>query len=203
MSNYIILSATSQNLLSSTSSWTAQQTFTNKTIFSSPTITIGENAFVFQSSAPAAGDTTLHHSGGRIYFGGDGGSGGSVGNSTFSKTIAVGGEVVYSSATFPFFPGAWWSAPRSSCTITGIQATVQRPSQASAVFPFYVVAQSSWQWSPYGVIAVSTNTRQSIFKTENIVVSSTNSFGIGIASAPVSAPASEVGFNIEYWCSQP
>ena len=126
---------------------------------------------------------------------------GSTENSTRAVTITVGGEIVYSSATPPFFPGAWWSAGASSCTITKVQAVVQNPSLASAVFPFYAVQQSSWQWSPYGVLAVSTNTQRSIVKSEAIVVTSSNSFIVGVASAPVSNPASNLGLWFQYWCN--
>lgn len=128
--------------------------------------------------------------------------GGIVGNSTFSKTITVGGEIVYSSATFPFFPGAWWVPEQSTCTITQVLATVQRPSGASAAFPFYAVAQSSWQWSTYGQLAVTTNTQTSIWKTENIVLTSTSTFGVGVTSAAVSNPASDLGLTFKYWCNQ-
>ena len=124
-----------------------------------------------------------------------------VENSTRAATITVGGEIVYSSATPPFFPGAWWSAQKSSCTITSTQFVVKNPSLGGAVFPFYAVQQSSWQWTQYGSLVVSTGNQRSIMKTEAIVVNSSNSFILGVASAPVSNPASNLGLWFQYWCN--
>lgn len=128
-------------------------------------------------------------------------AGGSVENSTRAATITVGGEIVYSSATPPFFPGAWWAATASSCTVTKVQAVVQNPSLVSAVFPFYAVQQSSWQWSQYGSIVVSTGLQRSIVKSEAILVTSSNSFILGVASTAVSNPASNLGLWFQYWCN--
>ena len=132
---------------------------------------------------------------------GPAGPSGTPESSTITTVITIGGEIVYSSATPPFFPGAWWTGSTSSCTITKVQAVVQNPSAASAVFPFYAVQQSSWQWSQYPVLAVTTATQRSEVRTVSIVVSSSNSFIVGVASAPVSNPASNLGLWFQHWCA--
>lgn len=205
LSNYLTANATNTNLLSSSSVWTASQRITSSMTVEGSTIGLREYDLVF-ATAPTAGQHLIaSRVNGRnvLISGGDipSGGGGTVENSTRAVTITVGGEIVYSSATPPFFPGAWWSTTASSCTITKVQAVVQNPSLASAVFPFYAVQQSSWQWSQYGVLAVTTSTQRSIVKNEAILVTSSNSFIVGVASAPVSNPASNLGLWFQYWCN--
>ena len=123
-------------------------------------------------------------------------------NATNYYTIPIDGEVVASSATAPFFPGASFETGDSTCTITKYWFETLQPSQASATFPMFAVAQSSWQFSTYTGAGIATATVKGIVTSGvAIVVKSTSSFHVGIASAPVSVPAASFRMKFCAWCS--
>ena len=135
--------------------------------------------------------------------GATGAAGPAFGTTTYFS-ISIGGEVVASSAVVPFFPGDQYDGAGSTCTITEYWFETMQPSQGSATFGMFAVAQSSWQFSVYTGPGISTGARASPVVTGvAIVIPSTATWSVGVASAAIGMPAAEFAMKVRKWCGRP
>lgn len=191
-------------------------TVVSSVTISSPTVSIGGNKYVFQTTAPVSTDQILHlRDGGNAYWGGDnagtgGGGGGAIENTTVTYSLKYPGFLMISTQSMTSISSlaigqSTWNVVSISAFLikgsTSDNTTVQIIESTGGVnaLPFKVYG------SRFPPVLISTTRADgyggwSAPITTGIVINAGSFLGISITSAPTSGRQPEgIDVQINYW----
>lgn len=198
-------------LLASTPTWTGSHVFTSSMTFSSPTVNIGGNEYIFQSTAPESGNNVLQRNGKRLIWGGDGGGsavggGGTSQNSTVTLTMFhSGGQVFIATSplvaidglagtpvmTSTFHAFAFRAYTMSPSTVAVTKFQLRWSTSNAGAFPFN-------NWGPQ--IHSSTGSAYGVKISTVLNFNPAASYALHIDSIPTSGiPPSTYGIQADGW----
>ena len=145
------------------------------------------------------GDGTISTSA-SVGGGSGGGGGGLTPGTTRSFMVRAGGEVVVSSTVYPFYDDDLFVFT-DTCTIYQYMFELDIQSNASATFAGFAVGQSSNAFSVYTGPAITSGATSSVWiGPVAVVVPSSSSFSVLVASTSVSQPPVGIRMRGKYFC---